>query len=49
MAAGMQLTLDRSNIKSMKTAGLSMMPEGLEEGIKPQDLADLMEFIMSGK
>jgi putative membrane-bound dehydrogenase-like protein len=49
MAAGMQVTLDRSNIKSMKTAGLSMMPEGLEEGVKPQDLADVMEFIMSGK
>ncbi len=33
----------------MKTAGLSMMPEGLEEGTKAQDLADVMEFIMSAK
>ena len=49
MAAGMQVTLERNAIKSMKTAGLSMMPEGLEEGTKAQDLADVMEFIMSAK
>jgi hypothetical protein len=28
---------------------LSMMPEGLEEGMKAQDLADLMEYIIVAK
>jgi hypothetical protein len=36
-------------MKSMRSAGLSMMPEGLEEGCKPQDLADLLEFISTAK
>ena len=26
---------------------LELMPEGLEEGLKPQDLADLLEFVFS--
>jgi hypothetical protein len=30
----------------MRSTGLSMMPEGLEQGMKPQDLADLMAFVM---
>jgi putative heme-binding domain-containing protein len=45
MAAGTEVTIPRPEIKSMRSAGLSMMPEGLEEGLKPQDLADLLEYI----
>ena len=39
----------RGDIKSMKSAGLSMMPEGLEEGMDKQAVADLLEFIEKGK
>jgi len=49
MSFGIEATLPREDIKSMRSAGLSMMPEGLEEGMKPQDLADLMEFVSSAK
>jgi putative heme-binding domain-containing protein len=47
MAAGMELTLPRDQIQSLRSSNLSMMPEGLEEGLKPQDFADLMEYIIS--
>jgi putative membrane-bound dehydrogenase-like protein len=49
MAAGAQLMIPRADIKSLRSANLSMMPEGLEEGLKSQDLADLMEYIITGK
>ncbi len=29
--------------------GLSIMPDGLEEGLKPQDMADLLRFVAEGK
>jgi putative heme-binding domain-containing protein len=35
----------RSNIKSMKSQKQSLMPEGLEAGLKPQDFANLLEYI----
>ena len=35
----------RSDVKRIESQQLSLMPEGLEEGLKPQDMADLMEFI----
>jgi putative membrane-bound dehydrogenase-like protein len=37
--------INRSDIKKMQSQGQSLMPEGLEAGLKPQDLADLMEYI----
>jgi putative membrane-bound dehydrogenase-like protein len=49
MALGMEVVLARDEIKSMRSAGLSMMPEGLEEGMKAQDLADLMEWVIVAK
>ena len=44
-----QATLLRSNITQLRSLGQSVMPEGLEEGLKAQDLADLMEYILSAK
>jgi putative membrane-bound dehydrogenase-like protein len=41
-------TLLRSDLKSLRSTGLSLMPEGLEAGYKPQDLADLIAFMRSG-
>ena len=34
-----------SNIARKKSQNLSLMPEGVEAGLKPQDLADLLEYI----
>jgi len=35
----------RSNIRKMQSQGQSLMPEGVEVGWTPQDLADLIEYI----
>ncbi len=35
----------RSDIASLKSAGISLMPEGLEAGLAPQDMADLIAFV----
>jgi putative heme-binding domain-containing protein len=35
----------RANIARMQSRGQSMMPEGLESNLKPQDMADLLEFV----
>jgi putative heme-binding domain-containing protein len=38
-------TLMRSKLKSMQSQGQSLMPEGLEQGLTPQDFANLLEYI----
>jgi putative membrane-bound dehydrogenase-like protein len=45
-AFGKDSVVPRSNISSMKSTGQSLMPEGLEAGLTPQGLADLIEFII---
>ncbi len=35
----------RSDIVSAESAGISLMPEGLEEGLSDEDVADLLAFI----
>jgi putative membrane-bound dehydrogenase-like protein len=42
---GSSQTLPRSTIVRMQSLEQSMMPEGLEEGLSLQDLADLLAFI----
>jgi putative membrane-bound dehydrogenase-like protein len=37
----------RSEIKSLTSPGISLMPEGLESAITPQQMADLIEFLRS--
>ncbi|MBI3877721.1 MAG: c-type cytochrome [Verrucomicrobia bacterium] len=49
MAFGMEKTLPRTAIRGMKSSGQSLMPEGLEQNLTPQGLADLIEFIMTLK
>jgi len=39
----------RSNMQRLRSLGQSAMPEGLEEGLKPSDLADLMDYILTAK
>jgi putative heme-binding domain-containing protein len=44
---GIERTVLRSNLKSLQSTGLSLMPEGLETGLSPQDVADLIVFVQS--
>jgi putative heme-binding domain-containing protein len=42
---GKTVTLRRSEIEDLHSGGVSLMPDGLEELIPPQDMADLIAFI----
>jgi putative membrane-bound dehydrogenase-like protein len=44
-AEGKQDTVLRSNIESLTSSGKSLMPEGLEKEITPEQLADLISFV----
>ncbi|HAL70637.1 MAG TPA: hypothetical protein DCP71_02570, partial [Verrucomicrobiales bacterium] len=39
----------RQDIGSLKSLGVSLMPEGLEAALTPQDLADLIGYLKAGK
>src|SRR5262249_37805558 len=42
---GVEVVVSRSQIAKMQATKLSLMPEGLEEGLSNQDLADLIDFV----
>ncbi len=42
---GVNQTLNRSQIKSLKASTLSLMPDGLEQTMSRQELADLLAFL----
>jgi putative heme-binding domain-containing protein len=42
---GGQETVLRSDIQEMRASGLSLMPEGLEQNMTPQDLANLIAYL----
>jgi hypothetical protein len=44
-AEGKTETLSRTDIESIQSTGLSLMPEGLERDLSLQDMADLIAFI----
>jgi len=44
---GIDVVVPRSQIAKMRASRLSLMPEGVEEGLTQQDLADLVDFIFS--
>ena len=44
---GTEETILRQNIAKMASSGLSLMPEGLEANIQPQDMADLISFLQA--
>jgi putative heme-binding domain-containing protein len=48
-AYGKQTVIPRANIKRMTSHGKSIMPEGLETGLRAQDVADLITFIEQAK
>jgi putative heme-binding domain-containing protein len=44
-AGGEETTVLRRDIAEIKAWPVSMMPEGIENNVKPQDFADLLEFL----
>ena len=44
-AEGKRETVLRRDIDELQASAKSLMPEGLEQGLKPQDLADLIQFV----
>ena len=44
-AGGAEMDVPRANVKAVTSSGMSLMPEGLETGLKPEELADLLAFI----
>jgi putative heme-binding domain-containing protein len=44
---GASETLLRSDIEELRSTGVSLMPEGLEQQVDPQGVADLLELLRS--
>jgi len=44
-ALGRKVVVPRQQIKRLESTGLSLMPEGLEAGMTPADLRDLIAFL----
>jgi len=44
---GITTVWTRDNIKTVRPQTWSLMPEGLEEGLSNQDMADLLEFLQA--
>ena len=40
--------IPRKDIKKLRSTGTSLMPEGLEAGISPQQMRDLIAFLQAG-
>jgi putative heme-binding domain-containing protein len=47
-AEGVEDVLLRSEIDELRSTGQSLMPEGLEQNINPQEMADLIAFLRRG-
>lgn len=45
-AGGVQETIARADVVSLRSTGLSLMPEGLERQIDPQAMADLIAYLL---
>lgn len=46
---GESVTIDKREIKSFTSLGTSLMMEGLEGNMTPQDMADLLTFLQTGQ
>ena len=44
-AEGATDVVPRSQIEAIASTGQSLMPEGLEKGLEPQDFADLIAYL----
>ncbi|MEM8887090.1 MAG: PVC-type heme-binding CxxCH protein [Bacteroidota bacterium] len=45
MTGGKEELIAKKNIEKLSSLGISFMPEGLEEGLSPEDMADLLAFL----
>jgi len=45
LPGNIEQTILRSDLKLLRSTGLSLMPDGLEAGMSPQNLADLIAFV----
>ena len=45
MAEGKQATIGRAEIERLKVSDVSLMPEGIEKDITPQQMADLLGYL----
>jgi putative heme-binding domain-containing protein len=45
---GEKVTINKSDVKKFTSLGTSLMMEGLEGSISPQEMADLLAFLQSG-
>jgi len=45
----LRATISRKDISKMRSTGTSLMPEGVEAGLTPADLRDLIAFLQNGK
>ena len=48
LADGTPRLVLRKDVAALRGSNLSLMPEGLENGLQPQDLADLIGFLKAG-
>ena len=48
-AAERKVVIARPNIKKIQSSGLSLMPEGLEVGLTPANLRDLIAFLQESR
>jgi putative heme-binding domain-containing protein len=44
---GIEEIVLRSDLKELRSSGLSLMPEGFETALKPQDMADLIAHVLA--
>ena len=49
MAEGTHQTILRNEIDELNSSGISLMPEGLEKEISPQEMADLIAHLLSNR
>ena len=49
MMGGTETTISKNNISKLTSQGLSMMPEGQEENMSVEEMADLLAFLQEGK
>jgi putative heme-binding domain-containing protein len=49
LAGGARRTIKQSEIQSRKQLDISLMPEGLYQGLSTQEMADLLEYLSSLK
>jgi hypothetical protein len=47
LAGGVEQSIARDEVEMLNSTGGSLMPSGLEEGLTPAQMADLLRFIES--